>query len=743
VAHPRIDITASPESVTISAPAALDPENPQSISFELPLPPTALSRAYVVYSLTGLQHWTSVVRSINGGPAEGGFHPVRGAAGGMQAEEIDVRILRSGRNSIHFYPADAADAAGYRIAHVHVVGFTASDAIDADAEIAAELVGSADDDRALVDGHVTTGVTGATTTVSGHISTPTRPRANGYALEYRSPAQPLEVAFHIAQPLSGVIELTGATAGAQHRIALDGLAAGWHSAAIDESMGPSTSLRVVVRAGHESTGLVSEVHVTSLPLARADARAPHIALFHPLHGECVATDGVSIRGSIGRDGFDPETASLFVDGARVSTRFAADGSFAVTVPEPGGVRGEWRVHLRAVFPDGIEAAKEVVLAACSVAAPAMAQTGNEPVDDEGAPFGEIVHAGEAKTITFGDVRIEIPGGAVAADTRVTVRPIAEVPPMDPGMTNVTPGGGAFRLGPFHTHFEQATRLTLPYDATRIPDGALATDIATFFYDEARHHWTQVPRASSARDGIIAAATDHFTDYITATISTPEHPGSVSFNPNMIRDVQIGDPAAGITEIEPPTANSMGTANLTFPIALPPARGPAPGVSIQYSSDHDDGWLGVGWNVETPRIEIDTRFGTPDWDVWKDEQRYLLNGAQLVRIPDDTLPDGDVRFARRIEGAFDRIIRHGISSGGFWWEITDRSGNRTVYGHADNARLANPEGSCRRRGTCLPSELLHDIFAWNLESVEDTFGNRLEYTYAIASGTSPGFDSSAG
>src|SRR5262249_50862379 len=153
-------------------------------------------------------------------------------------------------------------------------------------------------------------------------------------------------------------------------------------------------------------------------------------------------------------------------------------------------------------------------------------------------------------------------------------------PLDPGMTNVMPRGGAFRLGPHHSRFAAPVRLTLPYDANLIPDGMLSSDIATFYYDEGARRWRQLTTASTAQDGAISSATNHFTDFISATIATPEHPGSASFNPNTIRDIKVGDPSAGIEVIQPPTANQTGAASLAFPIDIPSGRaGMQPHLSI--------------------------------------------------------------------------------------------------------------------------------------------------------------------
>jgi len=79
----------------------------------------------------------------------------------------------------------------------------------------------------------------------------------------------------------------------------------------------------------------------------------------------------------------------------------------------------------------------------------------------------------------------------------------------------------------------------------------------------------------------------------------------------MKDIKVANPAAGIGLIEPPTANSRGTANLHYPIEVPPGRrGLQPQLSVAYSSNSANGWMGLGWDLQTSNVEVDTRFGFP-------------------------------------------------------------------------------------------------------------------------------------
>ena len=103
--------------------------------------------------------------------------------------------------------------------------------------------------------------------------------------------------------------------------------------------------------------------------------------------------------------------------------------------------------------------------------------------------------------------------------------------------------------------------------------------------------------------------------INATLTVPDHPQAVNFNPTQIKDIKAADPGAEINLIEAPQANNTGDARLSYPLQLPPGRaGLQPQLAIQYNSSGGNGWLGLGWDLSMPSITIDTRWGVPRYDV---------------------------------------------------------------------------------------------------------------------------------
>lgn len=202
---------------------------------------------------------------------------------------------------------------------------------------------------------------------------------------------------------------------------------------------------------------------------------------------------------------------------------------------------------------------------------------------------------------------------------------------------------------------------------------------------------------------------------------PEAPATEAYTPNSIEELQMAHPATGIVLIDAPEASNLGTANLNFPLKLPPGRqGMQPEVSINYTSGSGNGWLGLDWDVSLPSIEIDTRWGVPRYSTEKETETYLLEGEQLsplahrAELQDRT---ADKTFHARVEGDFARIIRHGNHPDNYWWSVTYTNGTSGYYGGRpetgvmDEAVLRDDSGNIAR---------------WALTEVRDLSGNFMRY-----------------
>jgi RHS repeat-associated protein len=693
VAANALPWTASVARVTATGPVVA------SFDVKLNLEPL-LGRTFLVYEVEKKAHWTGVARSINGHVVRGGYRAETNGLGGVQVEEINPAWLKNGDNFIRFEPTLTEDGRGYSIRNVRIVSVPRG----VDQQPAPE------ERTPLSDGDLATGVGG--------------PGAHTASIAASADREPAFLSFYLGTPARGTLTVAAEGGPARARqngrvtVDLDGRAAGWQTVPV-AGLPKSSALRLRIVGDREGAAQVSEARVQSFP---AVATPADLTVSYPLHGEC-HDHKTYVRGFLAGPVRLPKP-QLLVDGQVMTGKIDADGSFEANVEEPVAAKGKpWSFRLDIALEDGGRRTRTVPVDTCVEPPKGRIIGVSPPVEDVGAPYGAVVSPGKASTLEFAGAKIEIPTGAVDSDVRVTMRALdrGQLHPVEAEMDNVTANGGALRFGPHGLRFKRPVKVTLPVDPSRMPSGTTNGDVVTFYFDEASGKWTQLPKVSGRPDRTVGQTT-HFTDFIAATVKMPEHPGAQQFNPNTMKDVKVAEPAAGITLIQPPQANSKGSANLGYPIETPPGRnGIGPSLALTYDSDrvNANGWLGVGWDLKLSSIEIDTRFGVPKYDV---NDVYMLDGAMLKATTGGT-------YVKRIEGSFDLIQRSGTGPTDYSWKVTDKGGTVYTYGAAANSRLANPRGGAENGR----------IFRWYLEKVQDTFGNTMTITYqhdTYSTGTSP-------
>lgn len=207
---------------------------------------------------------------------------------------------------------------------------------------------------------------------------------------------------------------------------------------------------------------------------------------------------------------------------------------------------------------------------------------------------------------------------------------------------------------------------------------------------------------------------------------PEAPATQAYTPNSIQDLQAANPATGIVLIQAPEASNQGSANLNFSLKLPPGRqGMQPDLSLDYSSDSGNGWLGMDWSVYQPSIDVDTRWGVPRFSASQETETYLVEGEQLSPVAHRaTLQDREVekQFHPRVEGDFAQIIRHGNHPNNYWWSVTYTDGTAGYYGgHPDSGAM----------DAAVLRDLSGNIVRWALTEVRDLNGNFMRYAWQTA------------
>lgn len=417
------------------------------------------------------------------------------------------------------------------------------------------------------------------------------------------------------------------------------------------------------------------------------------------------------------EGFIKGKAKVTIDGK--SARLWK-GVFEAIVERPADATGDWQSTVVIKFADGRRQQRVVEF------------SGEKQEDYQFGLDATVVserrwvRMGQAAMISAGGASIAIPQGALRATATVSVTALRtiDLPALDMGMVNVTPGGGGFRFLPHGTKFAKDAKLSLSYDSAAIPDGYTEKDIRTYYFDEKRGHWIALPLDSvSAGSRKIHSLTGHFTDMINAVIKVPESPQAEAYNSNAMKGIKAADPSSAMNLIAPPKANAMGGASLGYPIELPAGRhGMQPQVTIAYNSAGGDGWMGLGWELSVPCIGIDTRWGVPRFDAQNETETYTIGGAQLSPVAhrgDLVARTAEKQFFPRVEGSFDRIIRHGSSPQTYWWEATDKEGTRYFYG-------GDPSTGLDAASTL--GDASGNIAHWALCKVLDLHGNFVHYFY---------------
>jgi len=146
----------------------------------------------------------------------------------------------------------------------------------------------------------------------------------------------------------------------------------------------------------------------------------------------------------------------------------------------------------------------------------------------------------------------------------------------------------------------------------------------------------------------------------------------------------------------------GKAGFTYHVDVPPGRkGIQPNLNLIYSSQSNNDWCGVGWNLDLGSIYRSTKRGIPKYDG-SDTFIFSINGSEseLVGI-------GSNEYRTKIESEFMRFYFNGT-----YWEITDKTGIKYRIGYDAGSRITNSRG----------------IYKWCLDKVIDVFGNYMLVSY---------------
>ena len=183
----------------------------------------------------------------------------------------------------------------------------------------------------------------------------------------------------------------------------------------------------------------------------------------------------------------------------------------------------------------------------------------------------------------------------------------------------------------------------------------------------------------------------------------------------------------------------GTASLSIPLPVSPARGLSPALTLSYNSGGGNGIFGLGWVLGLSSIKRKTDRALPKYFDRIDSDTYLFSEAEdlvpeyqkdpngifkkdandryMIKESLDASQQYTIRYYRpRIEGLFARIERwYDKQSGEIKWKVTTKENVTTLFGWTAQSRTADPQDSRR-------------IFEWLPEFVFDDKGNSTHYLY---------------
>jgi RHS repeat-associated protein len=690
-----VSFQATPSNFTLAK------ESVARVKFDLSIPPSAFAQAFLHYE-SNIAGPPAIIKKINGYSQIGGMNIPYNNNTVMRKfrEEINTRWLQYGKNTISFKNHDAA----FSMKNIHIE-FIADSGYEKVLSISKESLFDRD------------------TSSSSKIEVP-----DNILINFISTVSPSKMHIFLnSEQTDATGKLTYSHKNQwkdvpEFTLNFINMQKGWNSIALPDGI-ICESLKISLSGKMHKLEL-NEIRIASSP---AGSDVPRIVVSYPTDGRFFGRTAY-IQGFVSPM---QSAGTVNIEGV-TDERNAADGSFCIKLTKNqtsfANQKDEepWNPIVRA-FVDGklleyeLDLFSQYIEYNNNLSSAGEEESTGDIIDPDGT-FRTTLEPGEAKSISFQNVQLNIPAGAVNKSTEISIIPLEknDLEDLDPGMVNVTFPAAGYRFLP-HAKFEKPVEIYFKYASELLKQGQKDEDIFMFYFDIKNKTWKRLNRINIEKDlQLVRSVTNNFGDIINATLTVPENPNPLLYNPNSIKNLKSASPTTGINLIEPPTATNMGDANLNYPIVLPKGRnGVEPSLAVQYSSGGGNGIMGLGWNIPVRSVSIDTAFGVPRY---KDEEVYLLEGMKLV--PD---PQKKGFYKQRIEGAFNLIERKGDGPDSYHWKVTDKSGKKYIYGKSPVARLSNP------------STANNNIFQWYLEKVIDIHGNNIKYYYWIdnVSETEPG------
>jgi RHS repeat-associated protein len=223
-------------------------------------------------------------------------------------------------------------------------------------------------------------------------------------------------------------------------------------------------------------------------------------------------------------------------------------------------------------------------------------------------------------------------------------------------------------------------------------------------------------------------------WTAASASAADVPGA---NSGSVSSVSDSDAKAlqSSTRVKHNTELFTGSFSYSIPVEGAPARnGSEPSLSLNYSSSGENGWCGVGWNLDIGYIERNSKDnGVPVlWDTssppkpvmqYDDSKGFVFN---LFGKQGKLKPVGGQEYRAEVEELF---LRFTFDSANNRWDIYDKSGNHYVFGQRAASRMANS-------ATGWSSSLANGTFRWALDEIDTVTGDQTTISYKTYDSAKP-------
>jgi len=325
---------------------------------------------------------------------------------------------------------------------------------------------------------------------------------------------------------------------------------------------------------------------------------------------------------------------------------------------------------------------------------------------------QTVSLTQESTIHLKELTINIPEGTIPCETNTFVVEIAkkqETPPSFNQLSHIytirpDEEGSSFC-------FMSNIIVSVEYNEALLARGFREENIRMFVREKGESKWNMLKLVSiNTQSNIIRAEVPCLSDFGAGIMSMPSSPEPLGNNITGLGGLQGAHPLSGIVKVNPPIGNNMGSAGLSYPIAIPPGRaGIQPNLALTYNSDNKNGLCGMGWDLPLNYIGRSTKNGIPKYTM---NDIFEINGEELVYTGVDS---GIYReYSSKIEnGSFIRYRFYYIDN---YWEITLPDGMKSYYGQGFKSKeiisLAGADGTYR----------------WYNTKIKDVNGNYIEYIY---------------